>query len=300
MKSPFFTIIIPTYNRADKISIAIHSVLTQSFNDFELIIVDDGSSDKTRDTVLSFQDSRIRYYWKNNEERNIARNFGIEKAHGNYVTFLDSDDYLYPNHFQEAYNIITYNDYSEIIHLGYEIRREDGSIRKTERWFKYSSDYIIKNNFLSCNAIFIRSDIIKVIKFISSKNAIVGEDHHLWLKLMSRYNIVYGFVVTSVIIEHSKRSLNNINVDKLIIGTLEIIDDLKTDNIFISKFKRKANKYFALNLVFLGLMLAGKHKRKEAYKMLYEAFKTYPEILFYKRFIAAFKNTLMLELKTRK
>jgi len=98
MKEPFFSIILPTFNRASYLEKAIGSVLSQTFEDFELIIVDDGSTDNTRTVVENWQDDRLNYFFKQNEERSIARNFGIARAHGRYVNFLDSDDYFYPHH----------------------------------------------------------------------------------------------------------------------------------------------------------------------------------------------------------
>ena len=101
--TPFFSIIIPLYNRERSIAKAINSVLNQTFQDFELIIVDDCSIDNSSIIVKQFQkqDTRIKYI-KNeiNEERCISRNNGIKKATGKYICFLDSDDYHLPIHLQ--------------------------------------------------------------------------------------------------------------------------------------------------------------------------------------------------------
>jgi len=74
-----FSIIIPTYNRAHLISKSIKSVLNQTYSNWELILVDDGSEDNTEEIVNSFGDNRIKYFYKKNEERSIARNYGIDK-----------------------------------------------------------------------------------------------------------------------------------------------------------------------------------------------------------------------------
>ena len=82
--NPFFSIIIPTYNRAHLISKAIESVIAQTFENWELIIVDDGSTDETKDLILSYQNkvARIRYIYQQNAERSAARNNGIDKSKG--------------------------------------------------------------------------------------------------------------------------------------------------------------------------------------------------------------------------
>jgi glycosyltransferase involved in cell wall biosynthesis len=95
---PFFSIIIPTYNRAHTIRRAIESVLAQTYADWELIIVDDGSTDKTAELVRSYEDRRIRYVWQENKERSAARNHGVQLAMGEYMCFMDSDDEILSEH----------------------------------------------------------------------------------------------------------------------------------------------------------------------------------------------------------
>ena len=95
LMNPYFSIIIPAFNRAHLISKAIDSVIAQTFEDWELIIVDDGSTDNTKDLICNYQekDSRINYIFQKNAERSAARNNGIANAKGEYICFLDSDDY---------------------------------------------------------------------------------------------------------------------------------------------------------------------------------------------------------------
>jgi glycosyltransferase involved in cell wall biosynthesis len=107
--NPFFSIIIPLYNRERTISRAIDSILNQTFQDFELIIVDDCSTDNSAIKVQEYQlqDSRIKYI-KNeiNQERCISRNKGIQIASGRYICFLDSDDYHLSFHLETFYRKI--------------------------------------------------------------------------------------------------------------------------------------------------------------------------------------------------
>ena len=94
-----FSVIVPTYNRQEKILPTLHSILAQSFDNFELIVVDDGSTDKTAEIIkekLSAQ-KKLHYFYKKNEERSVARNFGIEKAKGEFLVFFDSDDFMHPD-----------------------------------------------------------------------------------------------------------------------------------------------------------------------------------------------------------
>ena len=106
---PFFSIIIPTYNREKTIIRAIDSVLQQSFTDFEIIVVDDGSVDATKEVVSSLYDNRIHYYYQANQGVCAARNYGASLASGDYLIFLDSDDYVTTNWLEDFYNIKDYN-----------------------------------------------------------------------------------------------------------------------------------------------------------------------------------------------
>ena len=91
------SVIIPTFNREKTILRAIDSVLSQTYKDIELIIVDDGSTDNTKDIVESIDDIRIKYIFQKNSGAAEARNTGIKNAQGKYIAFQDSDDYWYPD-----------------------------------------------------------------------------------------------------------------------------------------------------------------------------------------------------------
>jgi len=112
---PFFSIIIPTYNRAHTIRRPIESILAQTFKDWELIIVDDGSTDGTKEIVDGYNDLRIRYVWQENQERSAARNHGILLAKGEWICFQDSDDEYLHRHLQVLYEAILQNQYYKVI-----------------------------------------------------------------------------------------------------------------------------------------------------------------------------------------
>ena len=99
-----FSVIIPTFNRAELLSQAIRSVLAQGFGDYELIVVDDGSTDSTGEVVASFEAQRIRYLRREDTgSAAAARNTGILRARGKYISFLDDDDEYLPEFLEETY-----------------------------------------------------------------------------------------------------------------------------------------------------------------------------------------------------
>jgi len=105
--SPFFSIIIPLYNRRHRIDRAVHSVLAQSFTDWELIIVDDVSTDGSWEHIQTYTDPRIRVLRNAvNSERCISRNNGIAVAKGQFICFLDSDDHHLPHHLKALHDFM--------------------------------------------------------------------------------------------------------------------------------------------------------------------------------------------------
>ena len=123
MQKPFFSIIIPAYNLENYIAAALQSVLVQTFQDFEIIIVDDGSTDETVSIIQSFHDPRIRLVSQVNGGVSRARNAGMKKAVGAYIAFLDGDDYWYPEHLELAADF--FNRHPEILAYANRYMRDE-------------------------------------------------------------------------------------------------------------------------------------------------------------------------------
>lgn len=107
---PKYSVIVPVYNRIDEVDDLLRSLSAQTMKDFEVIIVEDGSTEPCRDVVEKYADSvDARYYYKDNEGRSIARNHGIERAKGNYFIFFDSDCVIPPDYFATLDKALTEN-----------------------------------------------------------------------------------------------------------------------------------------------------------------------------------------------
>lgn len=100
MNAPLFSVVIPVYNRAGPLRAALRSVLEQTCQDFEIVVVDDGSRDNPAAAVIALGDPRIRFERQDNQGASAARNRGIDLARGRYVAFLDSDDRFLPRHLE--------------------------------------------------------------------------------------------------------------------------------------------------------------------------------------------------------
>lgn len=123
------SVILPTYNRARLLPRAIHSVLAQSYDDLELIIVDDGSEDDTADVVGNIRDSRVRYMrLARNQGISAARNRGLQKASGEYLAFQDSDDEWDPQKLEKQIRSLEAHPDREIVYCDMYRHRANGSV----------------------------------------------------------------------------------------------------------------------------------------------------------------------------
>lgn len=140
-KMPFFSVILPTYNREKLLRKAIDSVLKQTFTNFELIIINDGSTDNTENIVFDYTDKRIAYIKNDtNLERCLSRNKGIKQAKGKYICFLDSDDYHLHNHLEKLHSFIKKNDEPEAFFFTNSWNETSNGIR-TERLCPNYNEY---------------------------------------------------------------------------------------------------------------------------------------------------------------
>jgi glycosyltransferase involved in cell wall biosynthesis len=105
-KAPVFSVVIPLYNRASSIANTIASVTAQSFRDFEIIVVDDGSTDHPESVIRSLDDPRIRYCYQENGGGGSARNRGMTESRGRFIAFLDSDDYFMPGKLEKVIEVL--------------------------------------------------------------------------------------------------------------------------------------------------------------------------------------------------
>ena len=209
------SIIIPTYNRAKFLPRAIESVINQTFKDWELIIVDDGSTDKTSNVVKQYQDNRIRYIYQENSERSAARNNGIKHAKGKYICFLDSDDYYLSSHLEKLNNFIAETSEPKVMIITNSYI-ESNNVRK-KQLLNYPGQPLpfLFKNFVTPNMVCIHRDIVQEFKFIEKYKFAYWEDTHFWVRIAIYYPVLYNNNFTCVQVEHEQRSINKIEKHKL-------------------------------------------------------------------------------------
>ena len=189
---PFFSVIIPTYNRVHILSRSVGSVLCQTFEDFELIIVDNGSSDNTQACIeKNYQDDRIRYHYQAGSGTPASpRNTGISLAKGEWICFLDSDDKWDERKLNALFLTIKDDKAIDVIcHNEYIYRDIDDSIGRILKYGPVTRN-MYKNmlyfgNRLSTSATSVRAKFLQdnQLKFNESTNLSMVEDYDLWLNL---------------------------------------------------------------------------------------------------------------------
>jgi glycosyltransferase involved in cell wall biosynthesis len=207
MNDPFFSVILPTYNRAHILTGTIVSVLSQNFSDWELIVVDDGSKDNTKQVVSEIRDDRVRYVYQENAERSAARNNGIRHARGQYICFLDSDDFFEPIHLETLFENIKNNKFPEALFLVHAFDYINGvkSVPELVSIDKSPLIYFFTEAVVPAR-ICVHADILKTINF--DEDIVIVEDLVLWVKIASVYPVFEIKEYTVCYTMHSDNSVN--------------------------------------------------------------------------------------------
>ncbi len=186
------SVIIPNYNHAQYISDAIQSVLNQEYRQFEIIVVDDGSTDNSREVVAQFGD-KVKYIWQENQGLSAARNTGIAVANGEYIGLLDADDIYEPDFMSVLVSLMAEHPDVDGVHCGYRfVDHQNNPLPQIEaRTIPEGQLYqqLLNSNFLVPESILVRKHCYsKVGPFDISLSAC--EDWDMWLRMSSRFNIV--------------------------------------------------------------------------------------------------------------
>jgi len=197
------TIIIPTYNRLELLKRSVKSVLEQSYEDFTLIVVDDGSTDETQEYLKKLTDPRITVMSQKNLGVSAARNAGIMGASTEWIAFLDSDDEWLPHKLKTQIDFIKKNPQFEFIHSN-EIWVRNGVRVNAPKRFDKSNDRIFERSLETC---LISPSTVMVKKLLLEKwnyfddDFIICEDYDLWLKILGTQEV--GFIEENLITKYA-------------------------------------------------------------------------------------------------
>lgn len=253
IKNPFFSVIVPSFNRAHMLPKAIESVLSQTFSDWELIIIDDGSTDNTKEVVEAYKDNRIVYIYQENAERSAARNKGIAISRGKYICFLDSDDYYLENRLALLHERLT-NSGDPVIFSFTGLRFTDGVELVYEEPLGNVFDYLM-THVIGVPQVCISIEILR--KYSFNINFRVGEDLELWLRIAQEHQPVYFREQCTVIAtQHDDRTVNE-RVNNSGMEQLKVIKHIIADSAIKKKLTqqvictRLSNTYFSIARHFM-------------------------------------------------
>lgn len=193
-KNPLISIITPTYNRSDYLPEAIDSVLCQTYNNFELIIVDDGSTDGTKSLVEAYlSDKRIKYFYQCNQGQSVARNKGIYESSGDFICFLDSDNAWFPNKLVRSLKEFRSFPDADIVY-GNNILIDENSVEigisTMKRYSGRITHHLLKDNFVSMNTTMTRKKCFDEMGLFNESDRI-AEDYELWLRFSTKFEFRY-------------------------------------------------------------------------------------------------------------
>ena len=268
------TVIIPTYNDSKHIIHSVNSVLNQSFKDYEIIVIDDGSTDDTKSVLTSYVESgQIIYLYQANSGQSIARNNGINNSNGIYIAFIDSDDeWTDKDKLKKQVDFLNDNlDYvmvgtsgvitneSKIKIIDYIVPESDFSIRQS---------ILIKNPFIQSSVV-IRKNILIEVGLFPYREDINAEDYSLWLRLGLKGKF---FNLINPMTSYMLREGNTSSLKK---------KDILKDNInLIKKYKNNYPNYrksllFAYGKFFIYCMISTISNTKIKNKILAFLYKQY-------------------------
>lgn len=191
MAFPEVSVILPTFNRAALVLEAVESVFRQTFQDYELIVVDDGSTDETRKIVAPYG-NRIRYFFQENRGVSAARNVGIGLAQGRWLAFLDSDDLWLPEKLERQRRFLSERPQALICQTGELWLRKGKRVNPRKKHRKFSGDLFapsLKLCLVSPSAVMIRKDLFEEVGLFDETMP-ACEDYDLWLRISARYPIL--------------------------------------------------------------------------------------------------------------
>jgi len=191
IKHPRFSIIIPTRDRANLLKDCLKSVFDQSYQDFECIVVDDGSTDHTKEAISHFPDERLRYYFHPTDDRSESRNYGIERASGDFICFLDDDDWIKIDYLSSFNDLITNGTYQgQVIRTSF-VKFINGQEYKTPHYSQLKYNHPLKFiafNMCGVGSLCIPIEYLKEYKFPTAFPH--WQDTYLFLNLLARYPMV--------------------------------------------------------------------------------------------------------------
>jgi glycosyltransferase involved in cell wall biosynthesis len=275
MPDPLISVVIPAYNAASYLAETLESVLAQTFRDYEIILVDDGSSDETFEIAARF--SAVRRMWQANKGAAAARNAGIVAARGRYVAFLDADDLWLPEKLEKQAAWLTRNPGADWIYcdalvfdsetrrticrVGQRIRLHEGEVLRP---------LLLRSFIPSPTPVVRRSVLFDAGLFDEARERRFGEDWSLWLRLAGRHPVGLIDEPLAMIRAHGESASRSADPFEAYLSKRSIVEEALTRNPSATGLARRAH---AAIIASAGLRCLRRRKFSGAGRMLFRAIK---------------------------
>lgn len=287
--TPTFSTIIPTYNRASYVGAAIESALGQEVGGgTEVIVVDDGSVDDTPAVVAAFGD-RVTYLWQANQREGAARNLGAGQAAGQYLAFLDSDDFWRPGKLAADLERLEQPDwpamvYSRAVNVG-----PDGGELNTRSLARPEGDVfwaLARESFTPMSSVAVRTDAFRAVGGFTPDAALSGTaDWELWLRLAARWPVGFAGTTATCIRVHPRNMLSD--PDWMERAMLAGVRHALADEVVRRRVGRRAGFVWAQMYVTIALNAYANGRRCRGLAWLARAAGTWPPVASDGRFLGA-------------
>lgn len=214
---PFFSVVIPLYNKENHIVSTVKTVLSQSFQNFEIVVVNDGSIDNSINLLLQLCDEKIRIINQNNAGVSAARNKGISESEGQYIALLDADDLWLENHLENLYGLIHNFPSAGIYATAYRVKDFNNEYKDINIYGlpKESVNLLIPNYFNSVangdnlvwtSAVCMPKEIFESSNIWFPEGEKYGEDQYVWARVAIEYHIAYSVEPSAIYIHGAENN----------------------------------------------------------------------------------------------
>lgn len=244
--NPFFSVVIPLFNKKNYIQATLKSVLEQSFTDFEIIIIDDGSTDDSLAKVKALNSEKIKLFQQNNLGASVARNNAIEKANGKFIALLDADDYWYQDHLQDLKALIDQFPDAGLFCTGYEIVLSENLTQNAVHLLPTNQNQIVDNYFKSSlinpvawtsASCFSKDFFYKIGEFDADLRT--GQDIDFFIRSGLKVQIAFTPRIT---MRYHKKSENNLGKSLFNQDRFDLIKKFKTEEKSNASLKKYLDK----------------------------------------------------------
>lgn len=265
-----YSIIIPLYNKEKEIKKTLDSVFNQTFQEFEIIIVNDGSSDKGVEIVKGYNDSRIRIINQINQGVSVARNNGVLEANYDWIVFLDADDLWSPFHLDTFVKGME-EEKNELVFCNSYVRKEikfnkEATIPSFVVIDNYFKEVLKQGHFFWTSVVCIHKTVFEKIGLFRTYLS-RGEDLDLWVRIGANYNIVKSDIITSIYVQEASNKLTK---------TKEDFNKSILNHINFSSLKDDEKKYYSY-------LIKQKFKnslRKQDWRLIFKLIRKYHIYVF--------------------